>query len=130
LKKKTITSQKKKLWAVFTKYIKARDGNVCVTCGRKVEGHGSQGGHYIAKGACGLEYYFHEKNVHCQCGDCNLRLEGNRPAYREFIIRKYGMEALLDIERNYHRPCHDYPFDQKVAHYKKKLEEIQNGKEN
>lgn len=117
-------SPKKKLWKVFTKFIKARDNNTCVTCGKKVEGYESQGGHYIAAGACGLDYYFSEKNVHCQCTRCNLTLEGNRPMYRKFIIRKYGYKVLKDLETNYHRPCPNYQFQEKIDEYKGKLDEI------
>ena len=105
MKKPTHAALKRKLWKVFTAYIKARDNYICITCGRKVEGANAQGGHYIAKGACGLDYYFSEKNVHCQCSNCNLRLEGNRPAYREYILRTYGSGVLTDLETNYHKPC-------------------------
>lgn len=84
------------------------------------------GGHYIAKGACGLDYYFSETNVNAQCTDCNLRLEGNRPKYRAFIIRKYGEKVLRDIEMNYHKPYKgEYPFAQKIDEYKEKLREYE-----
>lgn len=116
-----LKNPKKTLWKVFTAYIKARDNYTCVTCGKKVEKYEAQGGHYIAAGACGLDYYFSEKNVHCQCTNCNLRLEGNRPAYRQFILRKYGEETLNDIEMNYHRPSPNYPFLEKIEYYKNKL---------
>lgn len=58
-------------------------------------------GHYIAKAACNIEYYFDDRNVNAQCAGCNLRLEGNRPAYREFIIRKYGQGVLAELETQY-----------------------------
>jgi hypothetical protein len=119
-KKKTVAQLKKLLWKHFTAYIKRRDKNICCTCGRLTEGQNSQGGHYIAKGACGLEYYFHEKNVHCQCSNCNLRLEGNRPAYRAFLLQKYGKEALDDLEQHYGRsPDDSYTWLlEKIEHYK------------
>lgn len=102
--RKTEAQLKKLLWKHFTKFVKQRDKFKCCTCGRLTEGRNSQGGHYIAAGACGLEYYFNEKNVHCQCSDCNLRHEGNRPAYRSFLLQTYGQDVLDDLERNYHRP--------------------------
>lgn len=120
-KKPSISKLKKKLWDVFSVYIKNRDKWTCVTCGRKVEGGHMHAGHYIAKNACGAEYYFGETNVHAQCFLCNYHLEGNRVKYREFIIKKYGMEVLNDIEQNYHRPCHDYPYLEKIAYYKSKI---------
>jgi hypothetical protein len=85
------------------------------------------GGHYIAKAACGLDYYFSERNVHAQCTYCNLTLEGNRPAYRAFILGRYGRATLLDIERNYHRPCKwsAEDFKKKIASYEAKIAELQ-----
>ena len=118
---KSKASLKKALWKLFSAYVKKRDNNICVTCGKRVEKYEAQGGHYIAAGACGLEYYFSEFNVHCQCTNCNLRLEGNRPAYRSFIIRTYGIKVLKDIETNYHKPCPSFPFQQKITEYKEKL---------
>lgn len=126
MKKKTSAKLKKDLWEIFTKYIKARDRYTCVTCGKRAESYGMGGGHYIAKAACGLDYYFSEKNVNAQCTYCNLTLEGNRPAYREFIISRYGMDTLLDIERNYHKPSIGYPFEQKIELYKQKLKDLGN----
>lgn len=125
-RKLTHAQLKKKLWNAFTKFIKARDGYVCITCGRKVEGANAQGGHYIAKAACGLDAYFSEKNVHCQCANCNLRLEGNRPAYREFIVRTYGDRVLTELENTYHRPCKwsTQDFLDKIAHYEEALAEL------
>ncbi len=125
-KKWSTARWKKELWKYFTLYIKARDKYTCITCGRKVEGQNAQGGHYVAKGACGLDYYFSERNVHCQCGNCNLRLEGNRPAYRAFILSQYGADVLSDLESNYHKPCKwsAEVFESKIAYYKKLTEEL------
>ena len=117
---------KKKLWEHFTAYIKERDNWTCVTCGKKAKGYGMGGGHYIAKGGCGNEYYFHERNVHAQCTNCNLKLEGNRPAYREFILRTYGEETLHDLENNYHKPTpwKADKYAELIEVYKRKLKEL------
>lgn len=101
--KPTVSSLKKKLWKLFARYVKERDKFKCVTCGQKVEGRNAQAGHYLPKSACNLEYYFHERNVHCQCAGCNLFLHGNAPAYRKFIVRQYGKKTLDDLENNYRR---------------------------
>lgn len=128
-KKKSVAALKRSLWKIFTAYVKARDNYTCVTCRRKVEGANAQGGHYIAKAACGLDYYFSETNVHCQCANCNLRLEGNRPAYREYIVRTYGLRVLADLEQNYHKPCKwsQGDFEEKIALYTAKLSELSSG---
>jgi hypothetical protein len=99
MKTKTSTL-KKKLWKIFAVYIKIRDKWTCVTCGKYDTGYGMGAGHYIAKAACGAEYYFHEKNVHAQCTDCNLRKEGNRPEYRKFILR-----SICGSDKPLYSPC-------------------------
>ena len=108
---------KRKLWPLFAHWIKVRDRFTCVTCGRKVEGRNAQAGHYIAKAACGLDYYFSEMNVNCQCSACNLFLEGNRPAYRKYLVNKYGEKEVLNLEKNYHKPSKDFPFEAKIFYY-------------
>lgn len=125
----SISTRKKALWKVFSAYIKARDKYVCQTCGKKVEGYNCQGGHYIAKAACNPEYYFHEGgNVMCQCGACNCFLEGNRPAFRQKIIDRFGKEALDDIERNYNKSIiwSEDTYRQKEKYYKEKLKTVEN----
>jgi hypothetical protein len=120
-KKKTVAALKKILWKHFAEYIKRRDKNICCTCGKFVTGREAGAGHYVPKGACGLEYYYSEKNVHCQCSMCNAYLGGNHPAYRVFLLQRYGQETLDDIERNYRNP---YKGDsylwllEKIEHYK------------
>lgn len=119
-KQKSVAKLKKELWTWFTLWVKRRDSYKCVTCGAQTEGRNAQGGHYIAKAACGLDYYFSPFNVHCQCGNCNLRLEGNRPVYRNFILTVYGEGILKDLETNYHKPAFWTPeeWQEKIAFYK------------
>lgn len=124
LKKKSVNKLKKELWSVFTKYVKQRDGYKCFTCGKVAQGQGMGGGHYKPKGACNLIYYFSEINVNAQCTDCNLNLQGNQVIYRQNLVKKYGEEIVLDIENNFRKPVKDYPFEAKIAEYKKKLEEL------
>jgi len=119
--KKTVSALKKLLWKHFSIYIKRRDKNVCCTCGRVFLGGAIGGGHYIAKGASSLEYYFHERNVHAQCTNCNLKLEGNRPAYRAFLLQKYGQETLDDLETHYNRTFQGDAYTwllEKIEYYK------------
>lgn len=124
MKKKTQAQLRKKLWEVFAKYVKERDNWTCVTCGKHVRGAGMGAGHYIAKSACGLDYYFSEFNVHAQCSSCNCFLGGNHPAYRKFILEKYGEKVLNDIEFNFRKPCKDFPFQEKIVHYTNLLSEL------
>lgn len=113
---------KKVLWKYFAQYIKQRDKNICVTCGSSVSGYNAQAGHYIAKGACGNDYYFSEYNVHCQCAGCNLFLEGNRPKMRAYILKTYGQEILDNLEQNFRKPNKDFPFEDHIKYYKSLVE--------
>ena len=74
--KVTVGKLKKKLWKLFSKYIRQRDNYTCVTCGQKGEGSGIHAGHYITKAVGGIGLYFHEQNVHAQCltEESSLRL--------------------------------------------------------
>lgn len=99
MKKKTLGWYKKKFWTVFSKYIRERDNNICFTCGKKCEGKGSHAGHMIPKASGGLSLYFHEKNVHCQCFNCNINLGGNGAIYAMKFIQKYGQEEFDEIIR-------------------------------
>lgn len=77
----SISSLKKKLWIVFSKYVRERDKYTCFTCGRKGEGSGIHAGHFVPKSVGGLALYFHEENVHAQCYNCNINLGGNQWEY-------------------------------------------------
>lgn len=84
LKKKSkakVSILKRKLWKVFSQFIRQRDKNICFTCGRKGEGKGMHAGHFVPKSVGGLTLYFDEDNVHAQCYNCNINLGGNQYIY-------------------------------------------------
>ena len=127
-RKETPAKLKKKLWQVFSKYIRARDNYTCVTCGKKGEGSGIHAGHYITKSVGGLSLYFHEQNVHAQCYRCNIHLSGNWTAYREFILRTYGQEVdneLMRLKDKGYRTISVLEYKQLIKEYEEKLKEIQ-----
>jgi len=121
MRKKTRSQLKKILWKHFSIYIRTRDNFTCVCCGRVGSGSGIHAGHYVTRAACGVDYFFSEKNVHAQCYNCN---NGNSIPYRKFLLRKYGEEVVKDLETNYHKPCIDYPFEEKIEEYQQKLKEL------
>lgn len=92
-KKPTISTLKKKLWHVFSLYIRNRDKWTCFTCGRKAEGSGLHAGHFVPKSVGGLALYFHEKNVNAQCYNCNINLSGNIWEYGQ----RLGPETVAEI---------------------------------
>lgn len=79
--KTSISKLKKKLWTLFSLYIRQRDNYTCFTCGRKGEGSGMHAGHFISKAIGGINLYFDEENVHSQCYNCNINLGGNQYEY-------------------------------------------------
>lgn len=79
---------KRKLWKVFSAYVRKRDGGICFTCGRKCEGSGYHAGHFIAKSVGGITLYFHLENVHGQCYNCNINLGGNQYEYGKRLGKK------------------------------------------
>lgn len=95
-RKSSLASMKRKLWQLFAAYVKARDGNECFSCGAKgLEGSNWHAGHLFPGGSCALIRY-EPKNVHSQCGRCNIFLRGNAAAYADRFIERYG---LVEFQR-------------------------------
>lgn len=104
-KKKTIPKLKKKLWVLFSIYIRMRDGlkttgttewALCVTCGKRYHFKLLQAGHFIAgRRSSNL---FSEKGTHAQCYNCNINLKGNTLEYRRKIIELYGEGTDIELE--------------------------------
>ena len=105
---------KKKLWKVFSEYIRKRDKNICFTCGKYATGSGYHAGHFIPKSVGGLALYFHEDNVHGQCFSCNINLGGNQYEYGKRLGEK--AEELYKLKGTIIK---DFPFIEKIEHYKK-----------
>ncbi len=116
---------KKKAWKAFAAFIRARDP-FCVTC--LVSGKNNpttEAGHFLHNSdkknqqLGGNELWYDEQNVNGQCGHCNRWMSGNGSKYALYIeerygegtiqvlykkfrtVRKYTMEELLEIEREY-----------------------------
>lgn len=120
MKKKSISSLKKKFWIVFSKYIKARDKNICFTCGRYGEGSGMHSGHFIPKAAGGLALYFNEDNVHAQCYNCNINLFGRQYEYGQLLGEEKVKELYKIKNENWKWDINDY--ENKIEEYQNKLE--------
>ncbi len=103
-KEPTAAQLKKKLWKLFTYYIKLKYSSEnkfvdCYTCGKPLEIGTSncQGGHYYNKKKyTGL--YFDENNVRPQCYYCNINLGGNIQIFREKLIEEIGIEGVNDLD--------------------------------
>jgi hypothetical protein len=97
----TTAKWKKKLWPLFAAWVKERDSYRCFTCQKQLEPHTSncQAGHFIPKSTCGLDLYFNELNVHCQCFHCNINLGGYGAMYTKRMVEVYGQEVVDELWR-------------------------------
>lgn len=127
-KYQSVASLKKKLWKVFSQYIRQRDNGVCFTCGKRDDWKNTDAGHYIAKSIGGSNLYFNEKNVHCQCTRCNRHLHGNLHYYAMKLQNKYGYQILewLEAQRKQSVPYNAAELTLLINHYKKLSEKVAN----
>lgn len=95
----SITELKKKVWAVFSKWIRQRDNYTCYTCGKimKKGDSGCHSGHYVPQSK-GNALRFDERNVHCQCLSCNSFKRGNLSEYALRLERDYGHGILQEFD--------------------------------
>jgi hypothetical protein len=115
---------KKKLWKVFSEYIRRRDADEngmvkCFTCSKVDHWKNLQAGHYVPQ-SIALSLVFHEKNVHVQCGGCNLFRNGNPTVYAVELRKRYGENILEELQshrvENFRYTRVDY--DEMIQKYK------------
>lgn len=126
-KKKRKINLKKKLWGIFSRFIRLshadENGMVrCFTCGALKNWKEAQAGHYH-HGTVSLNLYFDERNVKPQCVRCNMWLSGNGAEYALGLQRLYGPQILetLDAEKNMRDKYYDSELQSMIDMYKMKL---------
>jgi hypothetical protein len=76
----------------FNKWVRARDGNICISCGTTNPNIQYCAGHYRTRKAAS-QLRFNEDNVHAQCNNyCNSKNSGNIVNYRPALIAKIGQD--------------------------------------
>jgi len=104
-------------------YIRARDPDVCISCGVT---HSSawQAGHFISVGSNSTLRY-NEDNIHKQCVQCNLFKGSNATQYRIGLVAKIGIERVEALEA-WHSPIKvTAEFCKEIAEmYKSKLKAL------
>ena len=114
LQKKSLAQLKRKLWEVFSLFIRQRDTcddgyGSCISCGKSLElgTKDCQAGHYIPKGQGGSHYLglprspddlLCERNVNLQCSKCNMIEGGNFINYEIGLRQKYGDVATDELK--------------------------------
>ena len=83
----------KKVEKIFNAYIRERDqGLQCISCSNA----GTQAGHYFPVRYSGVRY--NEINVNLQDSYCNCYAYGNQAMYRIGLVKKYGEQAVKELE--------------------------------
>ncbi len=122
----------KKLWKVFSEFIRRRDALKfsgedivkCCTCTHTGHWKEFDCGHFISRRH--LATKFSEINNHCQCKGCNGFGSGRQYEYSLFIDRTYGKgqaELLLAMSRNAVK-FGQFEIDIMEKEYKKKIKEL------
>ena len=110
---------------VFNAYIRARDGNICISCGTQSPDIQYCAGHYRSRGAA-PQHRFNEMNVHSQCNHrCNMKLSGNIVNYRPALIAKIGLAAVEALEND--NSARYYAIEdlrEGIAKYKAKIKDL------
>ncbi|WP_343463501.1 recombination protein NinG [Pantoea sp.] len=107
----------------FNDFIRARDGDICISCG-STTAVSYHAGHYQTTAAAS-QLRFNEDNVHSQCAACNIHHSGAIGPYRINLINKIGLQRVLALESN--NEPHRYTreeLDGIRAHYRALLREL------
>ncbi len=126
------------LWPTFSRYIRIRDCltttgtttyGICCTCGKRkrVSGHGQlQAGHFIPGRTDAI--LFDEEQVHAQCYRCNMLLQGVWPVYYEYMLEKFGLEAVHEMLIRRNDPVKFVPewFERTKEYYEQEIAQMLN----
>ena len=97
-KLKTLSEYEKEAKVFFQHWIRFRDKDQnCISCGT-AQTDLWDGGHF-KKAELYSGTIFNETNCHKQCRKCNRFLGGNELNYREGLIKRYGEDYVLSIEK-------------------------------
>ena len=123
MKKKTLSSQKKKLDAVFSKFIRYRDQGQCFTCPKKDHPKKMQNGHFVPRQY--LSERYDERNCNCQCYACNMLYGGQPSKYAVELEKKYGRGIVEELESKRQEITKRTVewYDEQIEHYTKILKE-------
>ena len=132
--KRSLPSMKRKVWGVFSQYIRMRDclrttgcssWGLCITCGKRLHFKMLQAGHFIS--GRNNAVLFQERGVHAQCYNCNINLRGNTLKYRRMINLLYGegADVKLETEADQTIKFTIEELQEKYDYYKEKIKELE-----
>jgi len=112
----------------FNDFIRARDGEECISCG-STSAVSYHAGHYQTTAAAS-QLRFNEDNCHSQCAACNVHHSGAIGPYRINLIAKIGTQCVEALESN--NTPHRYTreeLDALRAFYRARLRELNKQRE-
>lgn len=132
--KLSLTTQHKKLWLVYSIFIRVRDTHLeddgirygnCISCQRRIALTEGDAGHFIK--ATYLMHRYDERNVHLQCRYCNRFLDGNQAEYMRAMEALYTREVVDQMLDTKHepRPYKAWELQELREQYKLKTAEIE-----
>jgi hypothetical protein len=87
----------------LSKAIKERDAGLpCISCGKQMQPHEIQAGHYIASGKS-VKLKYEPRNIHAQCWNCNNNhqiQQQMQEGFRKGLILRKGLEEVEWLETN------------------------------
>ena len=96
---KTRAEHMKELQIAFNAWVRQRDaGQPCISCGRY--GQDMQAGHYRSVGSSPGTRIM-PNNCWLQCRQCNLYQHGSPISYRINLIKRIGLEAVEELEKEH-----------------------------
>lgn len=121
MKKKTTAQLKKILDQVFSQFVRQKyadeDGMVdCWTCSKRLHWKEMQNGHFVSRQHLATRYS--EDNCRPQCVGCNVFGGGKVSVFAERLERELGEGTVSRLYREANRITKDYPYLEKIAHYK------------
>lgn len=112
----------------FNDYIRARDGEICISCG-STTAVSYHAGHFRTTAAAS-QLRFNEDGCHSQCAACNVHHSGAIGPYRINLTAKIGTQRVEALENN--NTPHRYTreeLDALRALYRSKLRELNKQRE-
>ena len=100
------------------------EGFIKCYCGRLVFWKDADASHFVSRQFLATRYY--EKNVHPSCRQCNRFKEGNMSDYAEFLIKKYGVGIIKELNELKKKPYWGFPYEKIIEEYGEKLAALKN----
>lgn len=119
----------KKLWPVFSEFIRLRDSNEngyckCITCPNIRYFRQMDCGHGVSRQHMAIKY--DETNNHAQCKICNYHKKGNPKEYKIAVDKKYGKGTWddLEIKSRTVQKLGSFEFNVMLQYYKGEVEKL------